>query len=185
LSAVHMLFDEMGAMQLVGRSGQSPAYLDANGLPMIPRQLQARLSEAVRNAISQGSSCAIKSSADNAELEYLMTIRPAREAGQALISFIDIREPLNSLTAEMLIEMFELTQAEAEIALALHAGLETHEIAHLRSVSLETVRWQIKAVLGKTNSRNQKRFIALLSRIALALPQDTPTCDPIGQSEVA
>ena len=102
-----------------------------------------------------------------------------------MISFIDIREPLNSLTADMLIEMFELTQAEAEIALALHAGLETHEIAQLRNVSLETVRWQIKAVLGKTNSRNQKRFIALLSRIALAMPQDPPPSEPIGKCAAA
>jgi DNA-binding NarL/FixJ family response regulator len=74
---------------------------------------------------------------------------------------------------------------QKEIALALHAGLETHEIASLRGVSLETVRWQIKALLGKTNSRNQKRFIALLSRIALALPQGSPPGDPIGQSVVA
>lgn len=184
MSAIHMLFDEMGAIQLVGRPVRSPACLDANGLPIIPRQLQERFSEAVRNAITLGSSCAIKSPPDNPDLEYLLTIRPAREAGQALISFINIREPLNSLTADMLIEMFELTQAEAEIALALHAGLETHEIAQLRGVSLETVRWQIKAVLGKTDSRNQKRVIALLSRIALALPQRPPRSDPIWQGLV-
>lgn len=185
MSVIHMLLDEMGTMQLVGRSGRPPACLDANGLPMIPRHLQAQLSEAVSKAIALGNSCAIKSSAEDAEIEYLLTIRPAREAGQALISFIDIRQPLNSLTHEMLIDMFELTQAEAEIALALHAGLETHEIASLRDVSLETVRWQIKALLGKTNSRNQKRFIALLSRIALALPQRSPPADLIGQCAAA
>lgn len=171
MSAIHMLLDEMGAMQLVGRSGRAPACLDANGLPTIPRKLEDRFSDAVRNAIANGNSCAIKSPAGDTDLEYLLTIRPARESGKALVSFIDIRQPLNSLTAEMLIDMFELTQAEADIALALHAGLEANEIAQLRSVALETVRWQVKAILGKTNSRNQKRLIALLSRIALALPQ--------------
>lgn len=175
MSAIHMLLDEMGAMQLVGRSGRGPARLDANGLPTIPRKLQDRLSDAVRNAIANGNSCAIKSPVDDIDLEYLLTIRPARESGKALVSFIDIRQPLNSLTAEMLMDMFELTQAEADVALALHAGLEAHEIAEIRGVALETVRWQVKAILGKTNSRNQKRFVALLSRIALALPQNSQT----------
>lgn len=173
MSAIHILLDEMGAMQLVGRSGRVPASLDANGLPTIPRKLQERFSDAVRNAIATGNSCAIKSPTGDTDLEYLLTIRPAREAGQALVSFIDISQPLNSLTAEMLIGMFELTQAEADIALAVHAGLEAHEIAQLRGVALQTVRWQVKAILSKTNCRNQKRFIALLSRIALALPQNS------------
>lgn len=180
MSAIHILLDEMGTVQLVGRSGRAPSRLDANGLPTIPRKLQDRLSDAVRNAITRGNSCAIKSPVDDADLEYLLTIRPAREAGQALVSFIDISQPLNSLTPEMLIDMFELTQAEADIALALHAGLEANEIAELRGVALETVRWQIKAILGKTNARNQKRFIALLSRIALALPQSAQAAGPAG-----
>jgi DNA-binding NarL/FixJ family response regulator len=180
MSAIHMLLDEMGAMQLVGRSGRVRTQLDANGLPMISQQLQSRFAEAVRNAISQRSSSAIRSSIDSADLECLMTIRPAREAGKALVSFIDFREPLNSLTADMLMEVFELTQAEADVGLAIHAGLETHEIAQLRGVSLETVRWQVKAILGKTNSRSQKRFIALLTRIALALPQGTSPVAPDG-----
>lgn len=171
MTAIHLLFDEMGAMQLVGRSGRLPTRLDANGLPMIPRALQDRFSEAVRNAIATGNSSAIRSPMTDGEFECLLTVRPAREAGQALVSFIDISQPLNSLDPGMLMDMFELTRAEADVALALHAGLETDEIAQLREVSLETVRWQVKAILSKTSCRNQKRFIALLSRIALAMPQ--------------
>lgn len=58
-----------------------------------------------------------------------------------------------------------LTQAESEVALALHSGQTPAEIAAARGVSLHTVRGQIKAVLGKCAVRRQSELVALIGRL--------------------
>lgn len=58
--------------------------------------------------------------------------------------------------------LFDLTPAEARVALGLAAGLELEAIALRHGVSVTTVRNQLRAVLAKSGVRRQVEFVALL-----------------------
>ncbi|KXU86994.1 hypothetical protein CI15_16685 [Paraburkholderia monticola] len=66
----------------------------------------------------------------------------------------------------LLIDLFGLTRAEAEVAVALAGGVTAEDVARTRRVSLDTVRSQIRTVLRKTGAsglRDFERLIALSS----------------------
>ncbi|WP_322029442.1 hypothetical protein [Paraburkholderia sp. J76] len=70
----------------------------------------------------------------------------------------------SSLPARLLVELFGLTRAEAEVAVALAGGVTAEDVARKRHVSLETVRSQIRTILRKTGAsglRDFERIIAL------------------------
>jgi DNA-binding CsgD family transcriptional regulator len=58
-----------------------------------------------------------------------------------------------------------LTSAEAKVASLVAAGASPEEIAVELEVSRETVRNQIKAVFGKTETHRQSELAALVARI--------------------
>ena len=58
-----------------------------------------------------------------------------------------------------------LSQAEAQIALALADGQSIAEIAEARRVSAHTVRNQVKSALWKTGSRRQAELVGLVERL--------------------
>jgi DNA-binding CsgD family transcriptional regulator len=60
--------------------------------------------------------------------------------------------------------MFDLTPAEAKVAVALVEGRDLHNIADAHHVSIETVRSQLKTVFSKTGTHRQSDLIALLLR---------------------
>ncbi len=59
---------------------------------------------------------------------------------------------------------FGLTEAEAEIALALGDGQTIERIAEVRETSMATVRTQVKAVLAKTEVSTQAQLVGVLAR---------------------
>ncbi len=63
-------------------------------------------------------------------------------------------------------QAFGCTKAEAAVAVALAQGRDIDEIAHMRGVSLGTIRAQIKGIFAKTNTRRQAELVALLLRFA-------------------
>jgi DNA-binding CsgD family transcriptional regulator len=66
---------------------------------------------------------------------------------------------------EILSEVFSLTAAEARIASMIAVGLSPEEIAGELQISLGTVRYQVKAIFGKTATHRQSELAALISRI--------------------
>jgi DNA-binding CsgD family transcriptional regulator len=66
------------------------------------------------------------------------------------------------LVAPALQQLFALTAAEAGVALALAAGRSAEEIAAERSVSLPTVRTQIRQILEKTGAMHLRDLGRLL-----------------------
>ena len=60
---------------------------------------------------------------------------------------------------------FGLTHAEAEIALSLAYGLTPREIASKRSVSIHTIRNQLKSAMSKTGSRRQTELVLAVERL--------------------
>lgn len=57
---------------------------------------------------------------------------------------------------------FDLTEAEAQVAMALAQGRPRAEIAALRGVTIETLRSQIKAVFRKAGVERERELIALI-----------------------
>ena len=66
-------------------------------------------------------------------------------------------------------DMFGLTVAEADVAVALASGHTLKEIARLRTCSLNTVRTLVSRVLQKTGCRRQAEVVRLLGALNDAL----------------
>jgi len=64
---------------------------------------------------------------------------------------------------------FDLTPAEARVAVALARGASVADIAARHAVSTHTVRSQVKSVLFKTGTGRQAELVSLLA----ALPRLT------------
>lgn len=75
-------------------------------------------------------------------------------------------------TAEVVQALFDLTPAEARVAREIGNGRSAAEIAVKSAVQIETVRTQIKAVLGKTGLHRQAELVALLQGASFHLHMD-------------
>jgi len=91
----------------------------------------------------------------------LRVIRSCEIRGGALL-FIYDTELTPSLTAELVGRLFNLTDAEAQLAVALCAGLTLDNVAMDRGTSLHTVRSQLKSLFNKTGTKRQADLIVLL-----------------------
>ena len=70
--------------------------------------------------------------------------------------------------AELLQGLFDLTPAEARVAREIGEGRTVDTIAEMFGLSRETVRSQLKAVLGKTGLGRQADLAALLAGVELS-----------------
>jgi DNA-binding CsgD family transcriptional regulator len=131
------------ALNFPGTSGASATLLEirrAAGMPLLARIL--RLQESIRPALN----------------------------GASLLLFAFDPETRQTPPADLLMRMFGLTPAEAEVAIGIASGKRPAEIANDRSVKLETIRTHSKAIFGKTRTRGQVELATLLTRLALLVP---------------
>lgn len=68
-------------------------------------------------------------------------------------------------SARQLMSMFGLSAAEARLARALCHGETLEEYAEAQGVKLPTVKTQLRAVFGKTQTDRQVTLVALISGI--------------------
>jgi DNA-binding CsgD family transcriptional regulator/PAS domain-containing protein len=87
-------------------------------------------------------------------------------ASIALIADVRRRAAPNS---DLLQALFELTPAEARVARGLTDGLTLEDVAAASSVSISTVRSQLKSVYQKTLTRRQSELVALLMQFGTPL----------------
>jgi DNA-binding CsgD family transcriptional regulator len=88
----------------------------------------------------------------------------------AILSFYDPTDnPAISLQGFGLV--YGLTQAEETITRMLLEGLTTDDIAGARSVSIGTVRNQIKSIMGKTGSRTRAELVRKASNANLPIDE--------------
>ena len=83
-----------------------------------------------------------------------------------LVKLIDLDERAH-LAGSCLRELFDLTPAEARLAVALVGGQSLKEMAVSFGVADGTVRGQIKSIFMKTETSGQPELIALLERLAM------------------
>ncbi len=66
----------------------------------------------------------------------------------------------------LLVDLFGLTRAEAQVAIALAGGNTAEAVAHERGVSSETVRSQIRTILRKTGTSGLREFERMIALTA-------------------
>jgi DNA-binding NarL/FixJ family response regulator len=123
--------------------------------------------QAVEKAAAERRSSAVMVPGVAGMLGSLVTVRPAREPGFAVITVQHVDASPPPPPAQILAELFRFTPTEAEVALALLHGDEVSEIAATRRTSIETVRGHVKSLLRKSGLSSQKQLTAMLSRIAM------------------
>lgn len=82
----------------------------------------------------------------------------------ALILVGDLEWPIPDHARQLRLA-FDLTEAEAEVAMALMEGAEPKEIARQRGVQVSTIRTQIKMIFAKTGATRQSDPVKLIARL--------------------
>jgi DNA-binding CsgD family transcriptional regulator/PAS domain-containing protein len=116
-------------------------------------------------------------------LPYLLRITPLRMPENPILSpdvnivLLTISVPGERMLAdrELLIGGFGLTPAEARVAAALAAGDRAEHIAARFSISMPTVRSQIRAVLEKTHTRRQIDAVQVIAATLRGNPAENIT----------
>jgi DNA-binding CsgD family transcriptional regulator len=103
-----------------------------------------------------------------APLRGQWTLLAERRAAAAV--FVTDPERCATVAGRQLVELFGLTPAEAQLAVALLAGKRLGRIAADRGVQLPTVRNQLRAVLAKTGMGRQAELVRLLATLPAAPP---------------
>lgn len=84
-----------------------------------------------------------------------------RALGGALLFAFD-PERVPSVTASLVQRLFDLSEAEAELAVALCSGRTLEEASAARGTSTHTVRSQLKSIFNKTGTNRQADLISVL-----------------------
>lgn len=80
----------------------------------------------------------------------------------ALIVIVNVQDGAR-VDSEILLGLFDLTNAESQIVQELLRGRTLAEIAKLRGVTVNTVRFQLKVIFDKTGTHRQADLIQLVS----------------------
>lgn len=101
---------------------------------------------------------------------YLHAVRPQATMGSfgeqpLAMGFIHDPTARAKLDPFMVATAFDLTPAEARVAVALARGESVAEIAVEHTVSVQTIRTQVKSVLAKTGTDRQAELVGLLSTL--------------------
>jgi DNA-binding CsgD family transcriptional regulator len=128
--------------------------------------LRQRFAESVRTSAvrsdGRGDAMLIPRPSGKPPWRVIVTPDEAQASGHATL-LIESAGGDKGLRAR-LAALYELTQAESEVATLLAEGIAPAEIAYRRGVSLDTVRNQIKALLQKTGATGLRGLIALFAR---------------------
>lgn len=105
--------------------------------------------------------------ADRIVVLHLRLVRPEAAAPFVIAVTSELGWPAGF--SEMLATAFDLTPAETDVVRVLAEGQSITQIADGRGRSVETIRAQLKAIMGKTETRSQAELVRLtLSTMELA-----------------
>lgn len=127
-----------------------------------------QVAEALRGAIGkaavgrQGSLLSVPQSAGRAAA--VIQVAPD-DTGWAQVLQIPLDAPPQLPERTLLANLFGLTPMECDTAIDLLLHDDLQDIATERKVSIETVRMHVKSLLRKTGTPNQKKLLAMLTRL--------------------
>jgi DNA-binding CsgD family transcriptional regulator/PAS domain-containing protein len=189
-STAAILLDDDGHIVFMNTAAQN-LTLDCDGMringdQLFPTDPASRmefrslvLAAAAFNHEHPGGALTLARPSGKRALQVLVTpFRPVdafRSLARVLVLATDPEVKVNFPDA-ILRALYDLTPAETEIANGLLTGFSIEDLALLRKVSVATVRSQMKALLGKTDTRRQTDLVRLLSSLRRTTPtQTTPT----------
>jgi DNA-binding CsgD family transcriptional regulator len=80
---------------------------------------------------------------------------------------VEFPRMMHSIAATLLKSLYDLTPAEARVAVAIGHGIAPRRVASATGSSLETVRKHLKRVFGKTRTRSQEELVRVVSTLPL------------------
>jgi len=156
------------AAETLEREGALTLVMSRQGIGAPDPTERARFAALIRDtAIGGSGGCMLLNAAHGVRLFVLATPLPGRlngQPGQVLLTF---RSETASPTVDttMLGRLFQLTPAEARLAIALAAGRSLAEIGAELRVTENTLRTQIASVLRKTGTANQRELVRMLNLV--------------------
>ena len=108
---------------------------------------------------------------------YVAFVLPLNRAVVAIgrrvpAAVVFVRDPNGekTISGKRLEILFDLTAAEAKVAMALCDGASLSSCANQNGISIETARSQLKSVFAKTGVHQQSELVALLFKSLAGLP---------------
>lgn len=105
--------------------------------------------------------------------DLMVVVVPLDQGDAAAALFISDPERRPVLSAQMLSALFDLTETEAEIAIALVGGARPGDIAQARGVTQTTIAFHMRNLFDKTGVSRQADLIALILASPLSLAQES------------
>jgi DNA-binding CsgD family transcriptional regulator len=95
-------------------------------------------------------------------------VRRASDVFQGAAGLLLLSDPgeERGLDTKTIQRMFQLTPSEIRISTGLAKGLDTQQIATQHEIEPDTVRYHLKSIFSKTNTRHQAQLVSLLSRLS-------------------
>ena len=180
-SMATMILDERGRVLTTNRiaakllAQQDGIFLSDEHLRITDRQKNNQLQELVKTAIaaqrsgSTGIARALRVSRPSGQSELGLVVRavPVSEWGEGQSSpciaiFVSDPDQQESTSQQILAELFDLTPAEANLAVKLACGLSLAQLSEQQNISQHTARAQLKSVFSKTGATRQAELVRLI-----------------------
>ena len=144
----------------------------------------AELNHVIQNALScfhgnhQKSSNLVSINRPSKEYDYLVSVKPlfdnlAELEANLMCAFVIVIDPSreNSLSAEGLKVLGQLSTAETDIVDLLIKGLRPADVAQQRDVSINTVKTQLKTISRKLNCSSQSDLIRVAAATKIPIEE--------------
>jgi len=188
LSVATLVLDERG--RIINTNSVARALLaEQDGLSEVDqalhvsdREIDRRLQDIVAGAITgqragtTATARALRVPRPSGRQELGLVIRPVRtsewddgQASPCVAIFISDPEQQESASQQLLGELFELTPAEANLAIKLARGLSLAQLSEEQNISQHTARAQLKSVFAKTGVTRQAELVRLVLKSVASL----------------
>lgn len=176
IAATAYILDGAGRLQAMTRSAEQllsdghvalrDGYLEAAGTPL-------SLGQAAATLVAADGMDHVRLRLDNLRspqplfLEGFRLPAHAWSLGRTPQSIIVVKPPARDRAgiAALLSILYRMTAAEADVAIRLFEGKSRAEISDARSVTVETIRGQIKTIYAKTGAAGEAALMRLLAAI--------------------
>lgn len=131
--------------------------------------LRAAETNALRKAIARAAAQQGRCSSVVAVQRYVAIVAPLGNEGELRGALVLVSDPAAAPATggDSLRRLFQLSAREADLALALLAGKRLKDFAERHSISINTVKSQVRRLFAKTGTARQSELIRLLH----SLPQ--------------
>lgn len=173
-AAAQRLFEHSGAFMLNGRALQCRRPADQQGLQRALSDLRLNSPVLLGSPLprKEKTFCRIQNTGKGFGYGvHLSAVRPDRTLGafgRRALALMLIHDPAArpELDPQVVAAVYDLTPAEARVAVGIAAGLSPEEIGQRHGTALTTVRWQLKSVFAKTGVSRQAELASRLAGLA-------------------